>query len=62
MDYTTVPFNYMNSKVDKAIRYLTGTCLVFFSLHTFSWANMPFAISLLVVSLYSLLFIRAKKE
>jgi hypothetical protein len=56
----------MDPKVDKAIRYSTGTCLiVFFFAYLFfdqEWAHLPFAISLLIVSLYSLLFIRAKKE
>ncbi len=56
----------MNPKLDKAIRYSAGTCLiVFFFAYLFfgqEWAHLPFAISLLVVSLYSLLFMRARKE
>lgn len=56
----------MDPKVDKAIRYSAGTCLiVFFFAYVIldqDWAHLPFSISLLIVSLYSLLFIRAKKE
>ena len=56
----------MNPKVDKAIRYSTGACLIvfFFAYFIFDqeWAHLPFSISLLVVCLYSLLFIGAKKD
>ena len=56
----------MNPKVDKAIRYSAGACLIvfFFAYFIFDqeWAHLPFSITLLVVCLYSLLFIGAKKE